>query len=157
MIDYFDNRSKDARHQPKHFRRRGMTLVEILAVVVILGLVVGTLTIGFSGTFGQAKHELAKTGIGTLMMKVETYRISKSVWPPDDLGLSVLTDGQATPTDAFYVSRDQLQDPWNHNYVIILPGPNGHPFEIISYGADGKRGGEGEDADISSTNLKGNN
>ncbi len=135
--------------------RRGMTLVEILAVVVILGLVVGTLTIGFSGTFGQAKHELAKAGIGTLVMKIESYRLATSSWPPDDLGLTALTDGHAAPTDAYFVSRDQLFDPWDHSYVIIVPGPNGHPFEVLSYGADGKRGGEHEDEDISSINIRG--
>ena len=51
--------------------RSGMTLVEILAVVVILGLIAGTLAVSFSGSFGKAKHELAKTGIGQIVQKVE--------------------------------------------------------------------------------------
>ena len=66
---------------------RAMTLVEILAVVVILGLVAGTLLIGFSGSFGKAKHELAKSGIGIIasqpkstVLKMETGRAMSWAW-----------------------------------------------------------------------------
>jgi len=131
-----------------------MTLVEILAVVVILGLVVATLTVGFSGSFGKAKHELAKTGIGLIAGKVETYRLDKNMYPPAETGLAILSDGYARPTDSYYLSPDHLLDPWDHPYVIIIPGPDGHPYEIVSYGADGQPGGEGENADISSLHLR---
>ncbi len=134
--------------------RRGMTLVEILAVVVILGLIAGTLLIGFSGTFGKAKHELAKTGIGVIANKIETYRIERSSWPSNDLGLVGLSDGHALPTDSFYLGPDKLLDPWSNQYLYLTPGPDGHPYEVMTYGADGQPGGEGEDADISSANLR---
>jgi len=136
---------------------RGMTLVEILAVVVILGLLAGTLLVGFSGAFGKAKHELAKSGIGVIVSKVELYRIEKQTWPSNDLGLAALSEGQAAPTASYYLSRDQLRDPWNRLYLYVTPGPDGHPYEIISYGADGQPGGEpgSENADISSVNLRG--
>jgi general secretion pathway protein G len=132
-----------------------MTLVEILAVVVILGLIATTLLVGFSGTFGNAKHELAKSGIGLLVGKVETYRIDKSDWPSNELGLAVLGAPHATPTTSYFVNADQLLDPWGRNYLYVMPGPDGHPFEILSYGADGEPGGEGENADLSSANLRG--
>ena len=134
---------------------RGMTLVELLAVVVILGLLAGTLVIGFSSSFGTAKHELAKSGIGTIVAKLETYRISHGQWPDSDLGLAALTDGHAVPTDPYYLGSDQLHDPWGHPYLYIAPGPGGHPFEVLSYGADGQPGGDGEDAEVSSVNLRG--
>ncbi|MCI0362315.1 MAG: type II secretion system protein GspG [Phycisphaerales bacterium] len=136
---------------------RGMTLVEILAVVVILGLVAGTLLIGFSGSFGKAKHELAKSGIGMIVSQLEKYRLEKGSWPGNELGLAVLTDGQAPPTAAYYLSAGQLRDPWDRQYHYVIPGPNGHPYEILTYGADGQPGGPdgSEDADISSTNLRG--
>jgi len=136
-------------------RQRGMTLVEVLAVVVILGLIATTLLVGFSGAFGKAKHELARSGIGLLVGKVETYRIEKSDWPSNDLGLAVLSAPHATPTTSYFVTADQLVDPWGRNYLYIVPGPDGHPFEILSYGADGEPGGEGENADLSSANLRG--
>ena len=134
--------------------RRGMTLVEVLAVVVILGLIAGTLAVGFSGAFAKGKRELAKTGIGIAVGKVEAYRIEHDAWPGADLGLAALSDGHAPPTASYYLKPDQLLDPWNNPYVFIAPGPNGHPYEIVSYGADGQPGGTGEDADVSSVNLR---
>jgi general secretion pathway protein G len=140
-----------------HGLNRGMTLVEILAVVVILGLVAGTLLVGFSGSFGKAKHELAKSGIGVIVAKIEAYRIEHSTWPDNDLGLAVLSDGHASPTASYYLGPDKLIDPWGRTYLYVIPGPDGHPYEVISYGADGQPGGEtgSENADISSTNLRG--
>ncbi len=94
---------------------KGMTFVEILAVVVILGLIAGTLLIGFSGAFGKAKHELAKSGIGVIVGKLEMYRMDKQTWPGNDIGLGALNDGP--PTLAYYLTRDQLTDPWNRPYL----------------------------------------
>lgn len=141
-------------HSKNSAHRRGMTLVEVLAVVVILGLLAGTLAVGFSGMFGRGKHELAKTGIGVVRQKVEAYRIEHSAWPSAELGLAALSDGHAVPTASYYLQSDQLRDPWNNMYLFVTPGPNGHPYEIISYGADGQPGGEGEDADLSSVRLR---
>jgi len=134
--------------------RGGMTLVEVLAVVVILGLLAGTLLMGFSGSFGKAKHELAKSGIGVIVSKIELYRLEKSEWPANETGLAVLSDGHATPSDSHYLGPDKLIDPWSHPFLYVSPGPNGHPYEVISYGADGQPGGEGENADLSSANLR---
>ena len=133
---------------------RAMTLVEVMAVVVILGLLAGVLMVGFAGTFGKAKHELAKSGIGVLVQKVELYRMDQSQWPGNDTGLVVLSDGHATPALAYYVGTDKLLDPWGRPYLYVTPGPNGHPYEIISYGADGQPGGDGENADLTSANLR---
>ena len=133
-----------------------MTLVEILAVVVILGLVAATLLVGFSGTFGRAKHELAKSGIGVIVSKIELYKIEVGHWPDNDLGLTALSDGHAVPTASYYLGHDKLTDPWGRPYLYLTPGPSGQPFEVITYGADGQPGGEAgtEDADLSSTNLR---
>ena len=130
-----------------------MTLVEVLAVVVILGLLAATLAIGFSGAFGKGKHELAKTGIGQVVSRLEIYRMEKSVWPDLEVGLRALTE--ASPTSAFYLPADNLLDPWDRAYIYITPGPDSHPYEVLSYGADGQPGGEGENADLSSISLRG--
>lgn len=134
--------------------RAGMTLVEILAVVVILGLIAGTLAVGFSGSFGEAKHEIAKTGIAQIAEKLELYRMKHGEWPASELGLEALTDGHASPTDSYYLEPDKLIDPWNEPYYLVTPGPGQHPYEIVSYGADRQAGGDGEAADISSANLR---
>jgi general secretion pathway protein G len=145
------------KHKVNCIRRRAMTLVEILAVVVILGLIAGTLLVGFSGAFGKAKHELAKSGISVVVSKIEVYRIEKNTWPTIDQGLAVLSDGEAAPTASYYLSPDKLLDPWGKPYLYICPGPDGHPYEVLSYGADGQPGGASgtEEADISSVNLRG--
>jgi len=132
---------------------RGMTLVEILAVVVILGLIATTLLVGFSGTFGKAKHELARSAIGLLVGKVETYRIDQGEWPSNELGLDILSSPHTPPTSAYFVTEDQLLDPWGRKYLYLVPGPQGYPFEILCYGADGEPGGDGENADLSSARL----
>lgn len=134
--------------------RQGMTLVEVLAVVVILGLVAATLTVSFSGTFGKAKSELAKTGIAQIVQKLELYHIETDRWPAMDVGLKALSAGLADPKAAYYLEQGQLEDPWKQGYHFVVPGPNGRPFEVLTYGADGRPGGSGEDADISSANLR---
>lgn len=144
----------ERRHRAKPVRR-GMTLVEILAVVVILGLIAGTLLVSFSGSFGKAKHELAKSGIGVIVAQLEKYRLEHSAWPSNDLGLKALSDGQATPSASYYLDGGRLLDPWKRPYMYVSPGPNGHPYEIITYGADGQVGGQNEDQDITSVNLRG--
>jgi general secretion pathway protein G len=143
------------RFASRHGRERGLTLVEILAVVVILGFLAATLAVGFSGSFGKAKHELAKTGIGQIVDKVEAYRIEKGSWPTNDLGLRALSDGYAVPTDSYFLDAGKLLDPWKRPYYYVTPGPNQYPYEILTYGADGVPGGTGEDADVSSVDLRG--
>ena len=148
--------SHDASSGAPPIAPRSMTLVEILAVVVILGLIAGTLLIGFSGAFGKAKHELAKSGIGVVVSKIELYKIERGAWPDNDIGLMALSDGHASPSASYYLGPDKLMDPWGRPYLYIAPGPSGHPFEVISYGADGMPGGEpgSENADLSSVNLR---
>lgn len=140
--------------RPQH-TASGFTLVETLAVLVILGILASVLLVNFSGGVGKGKQELAKTGIGVVVQKVEMYRVDKGQWPPNDLGLAVLSDGNSKPTDAWYLGKDQLMDPWKRPFVFVSPGPDGHPYEVLSLGGDGQPGGDGEDQDVSSVSLRG--
>ena len=135
--------------------RAGLTLVEVLAVIVLLGLVAATLTVGFSGAFGRGKAELARTGIGQVVQKLELYRMEKDAWPSLDVGLSALTIGQATPADPYFLEKEQILDPWGRPYIYVVPGPELRPYEVLTYGADGQPGGEGNEADVSSAALRG--
>lgn len=140
--------------RPARLSARGMTLVEVLAVVVILGLLAGTLAVGFSGAFARGKRELTKTGIGIIQQRLEAYRIEHDVWPGVETGLAALSEGRAAPTASYYLTRDQITDPWGNPFYLIVPGPDGHPYEIVSYGADAQPGGEAENADVSSIDLR---
>ncbi len=135
--------------------RRAMTLVEILAVVVILALLAGTLTVGFSSSLRKAKHDIARSGIGVVVTQIEKFQIEEGRLPTTEEGLAALSDGHASPSASYYLNPGQLLDPWERSYMYITPGPDGHPFEVMSYGADGQPGGEGDNADVSSLNLRG--
>ena len=134
--------------------RRAMTFVELLAVLVILGLVAGVFTVGIAGKFNQSKRELTKSQIGIIDGQVQAYYTQTGNWPPSDKGLMVLTTPEATPSSAYFLKPDQLVDSWNNSFYIIVPGPDGHPYEIVSYGADGQPGGTDENADLSSLRLR---
>lgn len=134
---------------------RGMTLVEVLAVVVILGLIAATLVYSFGGQVGRARRELARTGIAAIVQALETYAIETGAYPDMGDGLLTLTrpmPGRSTPL----LQPDKLVDPWNNPYQYIVPGPDGLPYQIVSYGADSTPGGEtGTDAaDITSDQLR---
>lgn len=136
-------------HLPQIMHRHaGLTLVELLAVVVILGLLAVTLTTGFMGRFRQARHEVARVQIGQLVQAVESFQVVQRRYPTQSEGLDILTE---TPGTAWHVDAKRLLDPWNKAYIYQIPGPDGHPFVITSLGADGQPGGEGENADIASS------
>ena len=129
---------------------RGMTLIEVLAVVVILGLLAVTLTVGLSGKIGKAKHEIARTQISQIVTQVQSFQLEKHALPTANEGLRVLTQD---PKSSYYLEPEKLLDPWSNPYQYLVPGPGGQPYEIVSLGADNKPGGTGEDADLSSAAL----
>jgi len=138
----------------KFSARRAMTFVELLAVLVILGLVAGVFTVGIAGKFNQSKRELTKSQIGIIDGQVQAYFTQTGLWPPTDIGLMVLTTPEATPSSAYFLKPDQLMDPWGNRFYIIIGAPDGHPYEIVSYGADGQPGGTDADEDLSSLRLR---
>ena len=134
--------------------KAGLTLVEILAVIVLLSIVAGITAVGLSGAFQKGKHELARTGIALIESRLEIYRLDHSEALDPAVGVALLSDGYASPSDAHYLKKDQITDPWGNPYYLIVPGPDGHPFEVVSYGADGQPGGAGENEDVSSLDVR---
>lgn len=131
--------------------RRAMTILEILAVVVILGMLAVALTVGLAGKVGRAKTEIARSQVARLAADVEAYHLARGSWPAAGAGLEALA---ADPQASYFVEPARLVDPWGNPYRYLTPGPDGRPFEVLSYGADGRAGGEGENADISSARLE---
>ncbi len=124
-----------------------MTLIEILAVVVILGMLAVTLTVGITGKMGKARGEIAKTQIAQIVGQVQTFQLEKRQIPTAAEGLVVLT---GDPKSSYFLESTKLTDPWGNPYQYLVPGPAGVPFEVLSYGSDGQPGGTGEAADVSS-------
>ena len=120
---------------------RGMTLIEILVVITILGLIAAAVAVNVVGQLGEAKVKQARTDLHTLENCLDLYKIDKGRYPTTEEGLAaVVQAGKCKP---------RLKDPWQHDYVYLNPGQV-HPdsFDLKSYGADGQPGGEGENADI---------
>jgi general secretion pathway protein G len=123
-------------------RRRGMTLIEIMVVITILGLIAAAVGVAVIPQLNQAKRDRAELDIKSIQNALKLYYTKKGNYPDTGTGLKGLVDMQAL---------DQVpRDPWNNEYVYMNEG--GKPV-IISYGADGTSGGEGQDADISSKEL----
>jgi general secretion pathway protein G len=120
---------------------RGMTLIEILVVITILGLIAAAVAVNVVGQLGEAKVKQAKTDLHTLENCLDLFKIDKGRYPTTEEGLqAVVAAGKCKP---------RLKDPWGRDYVYLCPGQL-HPesFDLKSYGADGQPGGDGENADV---------
>lgn len=131
-------------------QREGFTLVEMMVVVVILGLLATVVAINVLPSRDQAMVTKAQADIATLEQAVETYRLDNLDFPADLQSLVTAPAGLANPDryrQGGYVRR-LPEDPWGQPYQYRRPSAHGGQFDIYSYGADRKEGGEGNDADL---------
>ncbi len=133
-------------------KMQGFTLLELMAVIVIIGLLAGLIGPAVMDRLGGAKTDTAKTQISQLATALNTYAIDMNKHPSSTEGLKALVEKQASKKwRGPYLTDGKLpKDPWDRDYIYKSPGENGRKFDIISYGADGQAGGEGENADIHS-------
>jgi general secretion pathway protein G len=124
----------------KRRRENGFTLVELMVVLVIIGLLATIVIINVMPAVDRAATTKARADIATLEQAVEMYRLDNMRYPTGAEGLQALVAGR-------YVPR-LPDDPWHHPYRYAVPGQNGRPFGIASWGADGREGGSGDNADI---------
>lgn len=124
-----------------HASQRGMTLLEIMVVITILGLIAAAVAVNVVGQLDEAKVKQAQNDIHTLESCLDLYKVDKGRYPTTEEGLQVLvTAGKC---------KAQLQDPWKHDYVYLSPGQvHTDSYDVKSYGADGQAGGDGKNADI---------
>ena len=136
----------------KKLLKKGFTLLELLIVIVILGLLVSLVSINFLPTLSNAYVEVAKQDIARLQQALVMFKISEGSYPTQEQGLNSLKENPGNlKRPGKYPSGGYInklpKDPWGNDYVYIYPGQYGE-FDIISLGADGQPGGEGENADI---------
>lgn len=117
--------------------RRGMTLIELMIVVALIVLVTGVLAAGVVNLSNGAKVDATALSINKAAQQVNLYKVRKGKLPSSSEGLGKV-----------YVYEDVPKDAWQNDLVYVVPGANGQDFDIVSYGADGKEGGDGIDADI---------
>ena len=132
----------------KSRRQGGFTLVELLLVLVILALIGGLVLPGLIGKAEGAKVRAASSQIDRISMAVESFYLDTGS-TPTSLDQLVDEPGDADGWNGPYIKRSTLKDPWGREYSYRYPGEHGD-FDILSHGADGQPGGEGNNADITS-------
>jgi general secretion pathway protein G len=130
----------------------GVTLIEMLVVVVIIGLFVALVAPNMFKSADKARVTAARAEIEQLMTALGTYKLDTGLFPTSEQGLESL---RVKPADAStwngpYLQKEVPKDPWGHDYVYHFPGEHGDMPDICSLGQDGQSGGEGFAADICS-------
>ena len=132
----------------------GMTLIEILVVLVLIGIVLGIVGGNFIGKGEKAKADAAKIEMGQIGQTLDLYKLEIGRYPTTQEGLQALISapsGVANWNGPYWKKNALPKDPWGTEYKYTSPAGNGAPYEIISLGADAREGGEGPNKDISSS------
>ncbi len=130
-------------------REKGFTLIEMLIVMVILGLLAALVGPRMFGKVGKSRQNAAKAQIALFETALDMLKLDTGKYPTTGQGLQALRvkPDDMERWDGPYLPKDIPLDPWGHGYDYRSPGEHGD-CDIISLGADGSAGGEGEDEDV---------
>jgi general secretion pathway protein G len=141
-------------------REGGFTLLEIIVVVFILSLLAAIVAPRIIGRTDDARIEATKVQIKNLETALKLFKMDNGFYPDTQQGLEALVEKPASgrmpqnyKEEGYLEQRKIPLDPWGNPYVYVSPGLNGD-YDILSYGADGKEGGESKNADIKSWDMK---
>ena len=129
-------------------QQSGFSLMEILIVIVLIGMVVAFAANQILGGADKAKWQLAKSQVTTLTTKIESYALDNG-GAPERLEDLVKQPGNASSWLGPYAKAEDIKDPWGRDFEYRTPGENSD-YDIISYGKDGKPGGDSWNRDIKS-------
>jgi len=139
---------------------KGFTLLEIIVVVFILSLLAAIVAPKIIGRTDDARIAEAKIQIKNFETALKLFKLDNAFYPSTEQGLAALIEKPVTGQvperyreGGYLEQRKVPADPWGNPYIYISPGVYGD-FDLISYGADGKEGGEGKDADIKSWDIQ---
>lgn len=131
---------------------RGMTLIEILVVLVLIGIVMGIVAGNFIGQGEEAKRKAAAIEISQIASTLDLFKLEVGRYPTTQEGLQALItapSGANNWNGPYWKKSSIPKDPWGNEYKYTSPGAK-MPYDIVSYGADAKEGGDGPNKDITS-------
>ena len=131
-------------------RRVAFSLVELMVVVIIIGLLSTLVAVQTRSYLVASKQNAARAEIAIMVSALESFYADQSRYPTNEEGIAILTVGTRSFPDGFL--KKVPTDPWGRPYEYVSPAANS-PFDIICLGGDGREGGVGGDADISSEAL----
>lgn len=133
---------------------RGFTLIEILVVIAVIAILAALVAPNVFQHLGTSRDSAARAQVEMISAALDMYRLDNGRYPTTEQGLEALRVEPATEPlprnwNGPYLRRTVPDDPWGNPYVYRSPGvENTWGFDLLSYGADGREGGEGEDQDI---------
>ena len=131
----------------------GFTLVELMVVIVIIGLLAAIVAFNVLPMGDKARIEKARSDISTIEQALEMYKLQNLTYPSTSDGLQALVKAPGSADPSRYQAGGYIKklpdDPWGRPYQYASPGPHSEA-DVWSWGADGKEGGEGVNADIGS-------
>jgi general secretion pathway protein G len=138
--------------------RSAFTLVEIMAVVIIIGLLAAVAASNFMGQTDKARVKTTQATLKVLHEQVMMFKLDTGRFPTEEEGLKALvekpSDVENWEPGGYLQTTKVPKDAWGNEFVYQLNPESGKPFVIISYGADRQEGGEGYDADLHSTDIE---
>jgi general secretion pathway protein G len=136
--------------------QRGFSLIELLVVIIILGLIAGLVGPRLFGRVGQSKVAAARAQIELFGAALDQYRLDVGASPPAGAGLQALVQNPSLAAwNGPYLKKPAVpSDPWGRPYQYkCCPGDHGD-YDVWTTGADGAPGGDGENADVASWDVK---
>jgi general secretion pathway protein G len=131
-------------------REAGVTLIEMMVVVVIIALFAALVLPRMMGQADKARKTAARAQINAFMTALGSYKLDTGGYPTTEQGLQALRvkPENVNNWQGPYTDKEIDNDPWGHPYLYRFPGEHGDEPDITSYGADGQPGGDGNNADI---------
>jgi general secretion pathway protein G len=139
-------------------RYAGFTIIEVMAVIVIIGILASIVAVNVVGRIDKARVTATKANLKMLHGAVIQFKLDTGRYPAEETGLQELieqpTDVTGWNTGGYLETTTLPKDAWGNDFIYQLLPESGKPFVIISYGANGEEGGEGYDADLYSTDAQ---
>lgn len=133
-------------------RVSGFTLIEVMVVIVILGVLAALIVPNVMGRSEKAKIDTTQITLKGVAGALDQYKLDNGHFPTmQEGGLDALVNQPATAKNWMpggYVKGGYPKDSWKNDVQYVIPGADSRAFDLYSFGADGKEGGEGNDADI---------